>query len=57
MRVMSFKGKIRIRLFLPDFFGIKSALISCQTIEFLQKDFKKMYSSLKQRQYIDTITI
>ena len=28
----------------------------CQTIEFLQKDFEEMYSSLKQRQYIDTIT-
>ena len=29
---------------------------NCQTIEFLQKDFKEIYSSLKQRQYIDTIT-
>ena len=35
---------------------LNDMLIKCQTIEFLQKDFKAMYSSLKQRQYIDTIT-
>ena len=45
-----------------NFAGIKFdighviGLYLCQTIEFLQKDFKEIYSSLKQRQYIDTIT-
>ena len=56
MRVMDFEGKIRIRWFLADLFGIKLVLIPCQTIEFLQKDFKEIYISLKQRQYIDIIT-